>query len=290
MNDALSKGITDIYLEPGVHILTKRLNISEEVTISGAGRGITFVQGGGFSITGKKGKKCTLMDFTVQKTEEHGLNGYCGMSFDCLRIHFDQCGNYQRHKRKTKRGGHGVIATATKGRLTNCQITQSKESGVYSHDKSTIEIEGEETMIEKNYTIGNVARRRETGKGDEYQYGLKTWSSGIIHILSPLTKESISKNNHNGNYGGPGTIQTVTSLEPRDGVSGVSGGGAGETKTSSDTNNVSSRIYININIRTLFLNPSYSFDNHFSNIHLLLFRVSLLTLNTYISAGIIMEH
>ena len=190
MNDALSKGITDIYLEPGVHILTKRLNISEEVTISGAGRGITFVQGGGFSIEGKKGKKCTLMDITVQKTKNSGLNGEMGMSFDCLRMHFDQC-------------QCGVCAQNTKGRLTNCQITQSKNSGVYSND-STIEIEGKETMIEKNNT-----------DGDGVEYGLKAEYAfaAFIHILSPLTKQSISKNNRNGNnYGGPGTIQTVNSF------------------------------------------------------------------------------
>ena len=69
MKDALSKGITDIFLEPGVHILTEwNVDISEEVTISGAGRGITFVQGGGFLIKGEKGKKWTLMDITVDCT------------------------------------------------------------------------------------------------------------------------------------------------------------------------------------------------------------------------------
>ena len=190
MKDALSKGITDIFLEPGVHTLTSILFITQEVTISGAGRGITFVQGGGFKIEGKKGKKCTFMDITVQKTENKGLCGFKGMSFDCLRMHFDQCA-----------GNHGVIAYQTKGRLTNCQITQSTGSGVCSSSNSTIDIEGEETMIEKNNT---------SGRSD--QYGLSAYDSSSIHILSPLTKESISKNNGCGNYGGPGTIQTVNSF------------------------------------------------------------------------------
>ena len=192
MKDALSKGITDIFLEPGVHILTSYyVTISEEVTISGAGRGITFVQGYGFKIYGEKGKKCTLMDITVQKTEFSGLYGCDGMSFDCLRMHFDQCA-----------GNHGVIAYQTKGRLTNCQITQSTGSGVCSSSNSTIDIEGEETMIEKNNTSGKSC-----------YYGLDARnSSSFIHILSPLTKESISKNNQNGNCGGDGTIQTVNSF------------------------------------------------------------------------------
>ena len=177
-------------MEPGVHRQYSYSTISEEVTISGAGRGITFVQGGGFGIEGEKGKKCTFMDITVQKTKESGLYGWKGMSFDCLRMHFDQC------------GWNGVRAYYTKGRLTNCQITQSKYSGVYSSSNSTIDIEGEETMIEKNNT-----------SGDDVDYGLKAFSDSSIHILSPLTKESISKNNQNGNYGGQGTIKTVQSFD-----------------------------------------------------------------------------
>ena len=192
MEDALSKGIKEIFLEPGIHTLTKNyVTITEEVTISGAGRGITFVQGGGFRIEGEKGKKCTFMDITVQKTKYGGLFGWCGMSFDCLRMHFDQCGD------------NGVYASNTKGRLTNCQITQSKYSGVRSKSYSTIDIEGEETMIEKNNT-----------SGDSDCYGLRAHdsSSSFIHILSPLTKESISQNNQNGNYNSDGTIQTVNSF------------------------------------------------------------------------------
>jgi len=201
MSDALSKGIKHIYLEPGVHILTGLVRITEDVTISGAGRGITFVQGNGFlikrSLKGNKGKRCTFMDITVQKTEQAGLNGYHGMPFDCLRMHFDQC-------------GCGVVACYTKGRLTNCQITQSKKSGVYSY-YGTIEIEGKETTIEKNNTSGKSYYHKWE------DYGLRAHSSSsFIHILSPLTKESISKNNQNGNYGGDvDNIKTVQSFPGR---------------------------------------------------------------------------
>ena len=62
------------------------------------------------------------------------------------------------------------------------------------------------------------------GRGDQYgldayyssasyYYGVETYSfSSFIHILSPLTKEFISKNNQNGNYNSDGTIQTVNSF------------------------------------------------------------------------------
>jgi hypothetical protein len=47
-------------------------------------------------------------------------------------------------------------------------------------------------------------------------YGLQTYdTSSIIHLLFPLSKESVSTNNHGGrNYGGiNGTIETVDSFE-----------------------------------------------------------------------------
>jgi hypothetical protein len=202
MKDALSQGIKFIFLEPGVHTLTYWVTITEEVTISGAGRGITFVQGYGLLIKGERGKKCTLMDFTVQKNGWGGLYGEKGMSFGCLRMHFDQCG-----------GTAGVFADRTNGRLINCQITHCVSSAVFNKNGSTIEIEGEETMFEKNNT-----------KGYNNHYGLTALHpSSRIYILSPLTKEMISKNNQNGNCGGQGTIQTVQSF-------GAPSSSEGETK------------------------------------------------------------
>jgi hypothetical protein len=38
-------------------------------------------------------------------------------------------------------------------------------------------------------------------------------TSSTIHLLFPLTKESVSTNNQGGNYDGGGTIQTVTTFE-----------------------------------------------------------------------------
>ena len=57
-------------------------------------------------------------------------------------------------------------------------------------------IDGNATTIHHNGTYG----------GD---YGLRADSSSSIHLVSPLTKEMISTNNHGGrNYSG--TIQTIT--------------------------------------------------------------------------------
>ena len=48
-------------------------------------------------------------------------------------------------------------------------------------------------------------------KGKSGSYGLYTYnSSSSIHLVSPLTKKSVSINNGGGgNYGGPGTIKTI---------------------------------------------------------------------------------
>ena len=48
-----------------------------------------------------------------------------------------------------------------------------------------------------------------TSRGN-YYYGLFTLKGSSIHLLLPLTKESVATNHHNGqNYGGGGTIQSV---------------------------------------------------------------------------------
>jgi hypothetical protein len=108
------------------------------------------------------------------------------------RITFTQCGN------------HGVYAKNTKGRLINCVITQCGNSGIYCYENALIELEGDQTKVDGNGT---------TGRNDDY--GLETYAtSSKIHLLFPLTKESVSTNNGGGgNYRSDvGTIQTVDSF------------------------------------------------------------------------------
>ena len=92
----------------------------------------------------------------------------------------------------------------TKGRLINCVITQCGYSGIFCGENALIELKGDQTKVDGNVTSGR-----------SYDYGLSTYdTSSIIHLLFPLTKESVSTNNHNGqNYGGSGPIETVDSHE-----------------------------------------------------------------------------
>ena len=80
-------------------------------------------------------------------------------------------------------------------------ITQCTYSGILSGENGLIELEGDQTKVDGNVTSGGG-------------YGLYTYStSSTIHLLFPLTKESVSTNNRNGkNYNIYGTIETVESF------------------------------------------------------------------------------
>ena len=91
-----------------------------------------------------------------------------------------------------------------KRKIINCVITQCVYSGIRSSSKSLIELEGDQTKVDGNGTSG-------------YGFGLETHAtSSIIHLLFPLTKESVSTNNQGGIYGSymyhVGTFQTVTTF------------------------------------------------------------------------------
>ena len=111
-----------------------------------------------------------------------------GLSFLCDSMTFTRCGI------------SGVYAQNTKGRLINCVITQCEQSGIYCDPNAVIELEGDQTKVDGN-NIG----------GYSDWYGLQTYdTSSIIHLLFPLTKQSVSTNNHGGgNYGGNGEIAIV---------------------------------------------------------------------------------
>ena len=82
--------------------------------------------------------------------------------------------------------------------MSNCQVSHSQRSGVLVFD-GLITMNGSGTSIHNNVT-----------DGDSGGYGLTTSSSSSIHLVSPLTKESVSINNGGGgNYGGNGTIKTI---------------------------------------------------------------------------------
>jgi hypothetical protein len=170
-----------------------RVNINYPLMMIGAGRNKTFLDGYRLFIGGTKveGKEVVVQDMTTRGARDIGVYGYPGLSFLCDSMTITQCGRF------------GVLAMNTKGRLINCVITQCGGSGIFGSSNALVELQGDQTKVDGNGTSGNSS-----------SYGLKTYdTSSRIHLLFPLTKESVSTNNHNGqNHGGRGTIDTVASF------------------------------------------------------------------------------
>ena len=188
-----------VLIKEGTYDLEETLIIKCPISIHGAGQDNTILQGEGIQIKGPKEekKRVDMQGMTMKGSSDCGLWAENGLSFLCKDMTFTQCGDC------------GVNARDTKGRLINCVITQCRRSGIVSGSNALIELEGSQTKVDGNVTSG----------GSDY-YGLTTWqTSSIIHLLFPLTKESVSTNNGGGgNYGCQigtvgGTIIQVNSFE-----------------------------------------------------------------------------
>jgi hypothetical protein len=179
-------------MEGTFHGNNSEVNINYPLMMIGAGRNKTFLDGYGLCIGGTKeeGKDVVVQDMTSSRAAGDGLIADNGLSFLCKDMTFTQCGH------------SGVYAENTKGRFINCVVTQCGCNGIYCDENALIEVEGDQTKVD-----GNGTSRRGF-------YGLDTYdTSSRIHLLFPLTQESVSTNNHGGNnYSGNGTIKTVNSF------------------------------------------------------------------------------
>jgi hypothetical protein len=172
------------------------VTIGYPIMIIGAGQDKTIIHGG-FQIQGTQEdkKRVHMQGMTMMRSIFCALHATDGLSFLCTRMTFTQC-----------REG-GVYASKTKGRLINCVITQCERWGIYCYVDVLIELEGSQTKVEGNVTGENP-----------YSYGLETYNrTSKIHLLFPLTKESVSTNNqdernYGGGYSSHGTIKTVDSF------------------------------------------------------------------------------
>jgi hypothetical protein len=187
--EANQYNINQIFLENGVHDEKgKQVVIDIPVTIIGESKdGCTLI--GGLKMEGKEEDDVNVKHLTISQSKGYGVDGRYGMSFHLFHLNIE------------KSEGSGVAVSETKrNTMSNCQVSHSKDSGVLVDD-GLITMNGSGTSIHNNVT-----------GGDSSYYGLYTyWSSATIHLVSPLTKESVSINNGGGgNYGGRGTIKTAT--------------------------------------------------------------------------------
>jgi hypothetical protein len=163
------------------------LVIDFALTIIGESKdGCTII--GGLKMTGKKEDDVNVRHLTISQSKRYGVLGSGGMSFHLFHLKIE------------KSEWCGVWVNGTKrNTISHCQVSHSKGSGVLVYS-GLITIKGSGTSIHNNVT-----------DGDSDSYGLDTCtSSGSIHLVSPLTKESVSINNGGGgNYGGNGLIAIV---------------------------------------------------------------------------------
>ena len=207
--EAKRKGKNCLFLKNGEHTIeiykkknwqgkitdddTNILVIDFPITIIGESKdGCTII--GGLKMEGKKEDDVNVKHLTISQSKEYGVHGERGMSFHLFHLNIE------------KSEGCGVVVQDTKmNTMSNCQVSHSRGSGISVY-RGLITMNGSGTSIHYNVTGGNYY-----GKNS----GLRTnYSSSSIHLVSPLTKKNISINNGGGkNYGGDGTIKTLTELE-----------------------------------------------------------------------------
>ena len=186
---AKENGIKEIFLENGVHDEKGEMVwIKFPVTITGESKdGCKII--GGLKMEGKEEDDVNVKNLTISQSKDCGVKGEYGMSFHLFHLNIE------------KSEYRGVYVNYTKrNTMSNCQVSHSKRSGVFVWD-GLITMNGSGTSIHNNAT------------DEEYSnyYGVYTLnSSSSIHLVSPLTKESVSINNGGGgNHGGNGTIKTI---------------------------------------------------------------------------------
>jgi len=181
--------IDQIFLENGVHDEQgASVVVDFPITIIGESKDGCIIIGG-LQMKGKRENDVTVKHLTISQSKRQGVDGSGGMSFHLFHLNIE------------KSEGNGVVVSDTKrNTMSNCQVSHSKESGVLVYE-GLITMTGSGTSIHNNSTGGSSS-----------EYGLHTWDSSCsIHLVSPLTKESVSINNGGGgNYGAfDGTIAIV---------------------------------------------------------------------------------
>jgi hypothetical protein len=188
VEEAKKAGITAIFLENGTHNENGNVVVIDfPLTITGESREHCIVIGGLKMRRGKEEDDVNVSSLTLRDSKGNGVFGWNGAS-----IHLDNVS--VENSRKC-----GVRVDGTKrNTMKNCNVSYSKESGLFVWGDGLMTIDGNATNIHHNGTNG-------------HGYGLYTYnSSSSIHLVSPLTKEMISTKNHRGrNYGGEGTIKSV---------------------------------------------------------------------------------
>jgi len=190
-NELSASGSTNIpklvLIENGIHDEGGNIvHINVSISIVGESREHCIVIGG-LRMNGKKEDdvNVNVSNLTLRKSKGVGVLGYNGASMHLDNVSVENSGE------------SGVYVNGSKrSTMKNCNVSHSKGNGLWVYNDGLMTIDGNATTIHHNGTGG-------------FHYGLCATYSSSIHLVSPLTKEMISTNNHGGNNY-RGTIQTIT--------------------------------------------------------------------------------
>ena len=145
---------------------------------------------GGIIINKNIEEKIHIENLTMRQSMGNGVDGESSFSLKDLCI--EQCDL------------NGVVArgSSTVARCTNVIICQCKRSGVIVED-SSMTLVGRKTSVHHNCTHGAFN-----------DYGLNAWTtSSTIQLISPLKKETVSKDNYGGHNWKELNIETIAEEE-----------------------------------------------------------------------------
>ena len=188
-----NENLFKIMLSNGVHdYYGQFVDINIPISIIGESREHCIVIGG-LLMNGNEEDEVNVSSLTLRESKESGIYGNKGASFHLDNVSVENSGY------------DGVSVWMTKrNTMKNCNVSHSKDSGVSVQRGGLMTIDGNGTTIHHNCTDGN-----------SWDYGLDAYkSSSSIHLVSPLTLETVSTNNNGsggsgGSHGGNGTIKSV---------------------------------------------------------------------------------
>ena len=158
---------------------------------------------GGLQMNGWEGSDVHVSDLTLRQSKGIGVEGrmYGGASIHLDNVSIENSGQC------------GVAVYGKRNTMKNCNVSHSKSNGlVVSGDDGLMTIDGDATTIHHNCISGCSCEISSCYV--HVRFGMHVYTNSSIHLLSPLTKDMITKNNGGGgNYGGAGTIKTITSNE-----------------------------------------------------------------------------
>ena len=187
--DDHNKSVTEVTIPrkivvgKGVHQIDSRyLEISSAMNIvgdPGVPKSEIVVVGG---IKFEKGipRNCHLQHLTLRQARGDGVWGLSSFTMEDVVV--EQCGD----------GGVTADGTGGIGRCTNVEVRQCGLSGVEAADGASVTLIGAKTTVHHTCT-----------KGYSSVYGLRvSGPSATIHLIAPLTKETVSTDNGGGgNWG-----------------------------------------------------------------------------------------